>query len=297
MADIGYAPQAIIINGTTLTGIQSYTLDRREAALSLGADGVLHQTFHAIRRAAPRMDFTTVAAEALAGILGNTDAPMVKLTSNLDAFWAAQDADKPGLASSGHKGLRAAAGHVYLTGLRWSGGGGSGLEAAASAFFTSSDGTTNPLANITTPTLPTAAATEVLTLTACTLGGQTLGRVSSLDITIDPKAENSADMCYANGLPYPTLMQTAGVGGPIDIGATLETLDQVVTPTDTGTLVAVFTKYAQGGLISADTLTVTLANAMIREETRTAQQGNPSARRFRLWCRLDGVTKPITIAA
>ena len=287
-----YGLQAVTIDSTVLTGIKSYNFDRRERTLSADTDGTLHRTFHAVKRAAPKVDFSTVAVESLIALLtGSLDAPMREIASAVDFAFAQQATAGPGYGGT-HRGVRLAKGHVYLTGLKWSPGG-DGLEAACSVFGLSADGTTDPVALIT-PTLPVVTPSEVFTLTSLTLGGQPVTKCQNLDFTIDPKAENNVeDVCYDLGLPFPKLMAVAGAAGPIEVDAMVETLDQGVAPASTGTLVAVFTQYAFGGTLAVNTVTVTINASMIREETRVG--GRPSARRFKVFARHDGTNRPLTI--
>lgn len=287
-----YGLQAVTIDSTVLTGIKTYNFDRRERMLSADTDGTLHQTFHAAKRAAPKVDFSTVAVESLMGILtGSLDAPMKNITTAADFLFALQASATPGYGGT-HRGIRLTKGHIYLTGLKWSPAG-DGLEAACSAFGLSADGTTDPVTLIT-PTLPTVTPVEVFTLTSLMLGGQAVTKCQSLDIGIDPKGENNVeDVCYDLGLPFPKEMAVAGAAGPIEVSATVELLDQAVAPANSGSLVAVFTQYAFGATIAANTLTVTINAAQIREEARTA--GRPSTRRFKVLGRHDGTNRPLTI--
>lgn len=287
------ALQAVTIDATVLSGIRGYNLDRRERMLSPDTDGTLHQTFHAAKRAAPKVDFSTVAVESLMGILtGSLDAPMKNITTAVDFCFALQASATPGYNGT-HRGIRLTKGHIYLAGLRWSPGA-DGLEAACSAFGLSADGTTDPVSLIT-PTLPTVTPVEVFTLTSLTLGGLAVTKCSSLDIGIDAKAENNVEeVCYDLGLPHPKEMAVAGAAGPIEVSGTVEMLDQGGAPTTSGSLIAEFTQYAFGATLSANTLTVTINAALIREEARTG--GRPSTRRFKILGRHDGTNRPITIA-
>ena len=287
-----YGLQAVTIDSTVLSGIKSYSFDRRERMLDAQTDGTLHQTFHAAKRAAPKVDFSTVAVESLMGLLtGSLDAPMKNIATAADFIFALQASATPGYGGT-HRGIRLTKGHIYLTGLKWAPGG-DGLEAACSAFGLSADGTTDPVTLIT-PTLPVVTPAEVFTLTSLTLGGQTVTKCQNLDIGIDPKGENNVeDVCYDLGLPFPKEMAVAGAAGPIEVSATVELLDQAVAPTTSGTLVAVFTQFAFGATLAVNTLTVTINAAQIREESRTA--GRPSSRRFKVLGRHDGTNRPLTI--
>lgn len=288
-----YGLQAVTIDATVLSGIKAYSLDRRERMLAADTDGTLHQTFHAAKRGAPKVDFSTVAVESLMGILtGSLDAPMKNIATAADFLFALQASATPGYGGT-HRGIRLSKGHIYLVGLKWSPSA-DGLEAACSAFGLSADGTTDPVTLIT-PTLPVVTPVEVFTLTSLTLGGVAVTKCQSLDIGIDPKAENNVeDVCYDLGLPFPKEMAVAGAAGPIEVSATVETLDQAAAPATSGSLIAVFTQFAFGGHLAANTMTVTINAGQIREESRTG--GRPSGRRFKILGRHDGTNRPITIS-
>lgn len=288
-----YGLQAVTIDATVLTGIKSYNFDRREKSLDANNDGTVHRTMHAVKRAAPKVDFSTVACKSLIALLnGSLDAPMLNLATGAAFVFALQSATVPGYGGT-HRGISMAKGQVYLTGFKWSPSG-DGLEAAATCFGLSADGTTDPVA-LTTPSLPTVTPVEVFTLTSMTLGGQPVTKCQSFDLSIDPKADNGVeDVCYDLGLPFPKIMAVAGAAGPIEIDATIETLDQAVAPSATGTLVAVFTQYAFGGTLGTATITLTINASMIREASRVG--GRPSTRRFRIMARHDGTNRPLTLA-
>lgn len=287
--------QAVNLDGTWLTGIKGQGLERREKHLIEGNSGTLHQTFHCVRRGAPKASFSTVAVGALLALLStSTDAPMKNIATALDLVYAAQEPTKPGYATTGHLCDRIAKGHVYLSGLAWSKTG-DGLEASVDAFGLSADGTTNPVA-AATPTLPTDEPTEVYALTSATLGGQAISQAESVTIAIDHRGENNIEsICHSLDLPFPVLMATAGVNGQVAVEATLECNDLAVAPSATGTLVLVFTKFAFGGTIGTGTITVTINAGMIREESKAAQHGSPATRRFKIMASFDGTNLPLTV--
>lgn len=288
-----YGMYAAIIDGTNLTGIKSYTLDRRERNLNGDNDGLLHQTMHAAKRAAPKIDFSTVAVESLMGLLtGSLDAPMRSIATAADFIFPQKGASAPGYSGT-HRGVRLAKGHIYLDGLKWSPAA-DGLEAGCSAFGLSADGLTDPV-ELITPSLAAITPVEVFTLTALELGGVDILKCSNWDLTIAHKGENNVEeVCYDLGLPFPKDMQVAGAAGPIEVSGVIEGLDQSISPTTSGTMVAEFTQYAFGGSLGTNKLTVTVNAAMIREVTRTGNR--TSGRRWAFFGRHDGTNRPLTIS-
>lgn len=291
-----YGLEAVILDGTTLTGCKGFSVAQRERHTSLGTDGTVHQTFHAAARKAPKVDFTTVAVkQLLAALTTSLEVPMKTIATAVDFNFSRQDDAKPGKNATGHTGSRITSGHVYANAFRWAPGG-DGLEASVEVFGLSANGTTDPITGIT-PTLVTPTPAEVFTLTSLNLGGQSITKCSSLELAIAHQGENNDEsLCYNLGLPMPTMMRVAGASGPVEISASIETLDQVVAPTTSGTLVAVFTALAFGGTLGSATVTLTLNAAMIREDTKAAQQGSPGTRRFAIKARHDGTNRPLTWA-
>ena len=287
--------QAVILDGTTLTGCKGYNLQRREKFLTLGSDGTVHQTFHGVQRAAPMVQFQTVGVEQLLTALSSSlECPMKTIATAVDFNFAKQNNAAPGNNATGHTGSRIASGHVYLNGLKWSPSS-DGLEAGVDVFGISADGTTDPVATIA-PTLVTPTPAEVFTLTSLTLGGASVTKTLNFDLSIKHQAENNNEsVCYNNGLPQPMNMQVAGSAGPIEIACTIETKDQALAPTTTGTMVAVFTQYTFGGGLSANIITLTINSALIREDSKGATQGSGGTRRFNLMARHDGTNRPLTI--
>lgn len=291
-----YGLEAVILDGTTLTGCKGFSLSQRERHVSLGADGTLHQTFHSVARKAPKVDFSTVAVKSLLGALTTSlDVPMKNIATAVDFNFSRQDDTKPGKNATGHTGSRFTLGHVYCNAFRWSPGG-DGLEASCELFGLSANGTTDPITGIT-PTLVSPTSAEVFTLTSATVGGQAITKVNSVEIAIAHQGENNDEtLCYNVGLPMPTQMRVAGASGPIEISGTIEILDQVVAPTTSGTVVLVFTQMAFGGTLGAATVTLTINAAMIREDSKSAQQGSPGTRRLMFKGRHDGTNRPLSWA-
>ena len=291
-----YGLEAVILDGTTLTGCKGFSLDQREKRTTQGADGTLHQTFHNVQRKAPKVDFSTLAAKQLLSVLTTSlDVPMKNIGTAVDFNFSRQDDTKPGKNATGHVGSRFTKGHVYCSGFKWSPGG-DGLEASCELFGLSSNGTTDPITDIT-PTLVSPTSAESFTLTSLTVGGVAVTKCQAYDLSIAHQGENNDEsLCYNLGLPMPTMMKVAGAGGQIAIGGSIELLDQSISPATSGTIVAVFTQTAFGGTLGSATVTLTINAAMIREDTKTAQQGSPGIRRFAFMGRHDGTNRPLTWA-
>lgn len=294
-----FAFNAVRLNGTLLGGIDAPNFDRRENQMARGDDGQVHQTTAAVIRIAPMASFSTVAARALAVILGTGDeVPHVALdgTNGLELLGLKINDAGPGYASGiVHARRQGARGALYLSGLSWSPG--DVLRASAEAFFLGASGTADPVASslTTAPTLP--LNTEQMGLETLTLGGTTLTRVRSLDISIDHRAANDIeDICYNLGLPHPLLLATAGINGPAEVTATVETLDLDTVIAGSGTLVAGFKSLNHLGVgLGSNALTVTLNAAIIREVSIPGQAGGAGVRRFEIRATFNGTNKPLTI--
>jgi hypothetical protein len=280
------------INGTSLTGVRSSGLDRRESQAVAATDGTLHQTSAPILRTAPRAGFSTLAVRALIGILTNGNVPYLAL--NGSTGWrgiALKIGTTPAYdAGTAHIARTMASGMVLLDGITWSPG--QPAEAAVSVFGLSADGTTDPVASATIalPTLPTAQ--EQCVLTTLTVNGQAITRVQSLSISIGHQVENSADLCYLNGLPYPTQLQQPGVGGATEITCQIDTRDFAVAVAN-GTVVATFAVLNHNGVgTSASVATITLAATVARET-----QLDRETRRIEIRATWNGTTNPISVAA
>lgn len=297
---MSFAFNTVRLNGSLLGGITSPSFDRREQQNRRGDDGQIHQTAASVIRAAPMASFETVAARALAVILGTGDeVPFVALdgTNGLELLGLKANTAGPGYASgSVHARRKGAVGQLFLGGLSWSPA--NELRARANAYFVSSDGTTDPCPADTTtaPTIP--VNTERLVLSTLTLAGDAVTACSSFDLTIDHKAENNIEpLCFDKGLPYPKAVHSAGINGPSDIALSLDVLDMTTAFTATGTVVAVFTALNHLGVgIASNTLTVTLANCTIREETGQGSEGGGAGSR-RIVCRptYNGSTLPLAL--
>jgi hypothetical protein len=294
-----FAFNAVRLNGTMLAGIGAPNFERRETGVSRASDGQIHKTTESIIRAAPKASFETVAARALAVILGTGDAiPYVPLdgSNGLELIGLKLNTTGPGYASGTvHPYRKGAVGSLYLDGLSWSPA--DVLKARASAFFSSAAGGTDPVTSglTTAPTLP--ANEEQLVLTALTVLGVSVTRAQSFDLSIDHRAENNVEsVCYNTGLPYPVQVAHAGINGSTDIGLGIDTLDLDSALTGNGDIVAVFTNLNHLGVgIDTETLTVTLSNCIVREEAIPGADGGAGSRRLTARPTYNGSTQPLTI--
>lgn len=292
-----FAFNAVRLNssGSLLGGIEAPNLDYRETSLARGDDGQIHQTTVAISRAAPMASFTTVAARALAVILGTGDeVPHVALdgSNGIELFGLRLNASGPGYASgSVHAKRQMTAGGLYLSGLSWSPA--DVLRASADVFGTSSNGTTSPVtpSTVAAPTLP--LNTEQLVLESLTVGGEAVTRARSYDVAIDHKAENNVeDICYSTGLPFPMILAQPGVNGPSEITCDIDTLDLTTSFPGSGAIVATFKVLNHLGVgLGSDALVATLNTSQIREATIG---GN--VRRLSCRATFDGSNRPFTLA-
>lgn len=287
------------LNGTTLTGLRSMTYDERTQESILGSDGSLHQTNAAIIRAAPMARGTTVSVRTLFSTLGTGDeVPFVALngSTGLVLYGGVINTAAPGYAGSGsHRSITGLNGTVFLESVRWSAG--QAAEADFVTYFKTSSGGTSPVTKATNASLPTIpAASEQLVLTACTLNSVSLTSLLSVDVTVNPGAENNSDECYSLGLPYPVLVTQAGAGGQTEVTATIETTALVAT-VGSGDLVLTFTAMnALGTGVGSGTATVTINGVLARDEVIQGDNGAPARRRIQIRGTYDGNNAPITIA-
>ncbi len=293
-----FAFNLLKINGNLLTGISSPNLDHRKTTRPLAHDATLHQTGAAVIRTAPMVRASTIAVRAMFLLFGTGDeVPFLALdgTNGVELIGAKIATAAPGyLATSTHASRKIAAGDAYLSRISWNPG-----DVARSEFDIygiSADGTTDPVAAsvVALPTLP--LNTEQTVLSSLLLGDLTLTRVASLDIQISHQGENNdEETCYSLGKPFPMLCKRAGVGGAIEVIATIETLDLTSTWTQ-GALVAVFTQVNNRGVgLDTETATVTINTPLILEDTIVGQDGGPAKRRITVRGLYDGTNKPITL--
>ena len=276
----------VSLAGTTLTGQQSVSYDRRPTKFSLGSSGTLHQTFHNRMRESPMLRIQTVGLqEAIDLMTGSTDAPMrlgavtailAKTAANAPAFDA---------TAASHKLVTAALCETYLREISWSDG--APAMVTLEAYPYSSDGTTDPAVETATNAPAVVTPVESYTLTGCTLNSVALDP-ESVTLSINPKCENNARECFRMGLPFPTFVTKAPLAGPIEISCAIDT-PLVGAAIGAGALVLTFTQMAQGGLLGGDTLVVTLNAGLPLVESLGA------LRRLTFHARANGATLPMTI--
>lgn len=294
----GFNFSVVKLNGTALVGIRSPDYQRREKYAPIGTDGTLHQTSNAVIRTAPMASWQTIAVRALVAILnGSTDLPMKAhdATNGLEMIGMQINSAGPGYdATAIHASRKAPRGQTYLSGLSWSPG--DVLVASCDSYFISAAGGTDPVTISSTTALPTLSVnTQQLTLTSLVIGGLTITRVQSWEMSIGHKCENNDEsVCYNTGLPHPILLTQAGVNGQTEFTMTVDTLDLNGAVTAAGTAVAVFSTINPLDVgVTAVTTTATLNGSLIREE---AIQGQPGGRRITVRGTYNGTNLPFALA-
>jgi hypothetical protein len=286
---------SLAINTNVIKGLTAPpSLQRRQTRRRSASSGALHHTAGFIIRTAPRIDVSSRAlGQILALLNGSLEAPMLALDGTNGAVAIAPQlaAAQPGwMAGTTGTQWQLARGEVYATRIAWSHGDPDAVV-DLSIFGVSSDGSADPVAESHATAAPAHGQDdEAWTLTACTLNGVAL-TPESLTISIDARAENTAQDCYTAGLIHPVVVTKAGVAGPIMITAEIETL-LVQATLGTGPLVCTFTQRAQGGLLTGTTKVLTLNGGMIGDE---GLGGQPLARRISYEARHDGTNRPLTI--
>lgn len=290
-----YAATAVKFNTTVLVGITKSTHDFRYKSKKVGNSGSTHIRQAQIEKSAPIISFSTYSVQSLLSILSNSDCPMVNLSgAGLIKYAIQGNPNGPGVNSSGHGVATMLTGQAYLSKLSW--GIDSYLSADVEAFGLSSDGTTNPLVETTclTAALPALTADELMTLVSATYGGtDMLPGLTKLDINFDHKAKNDDAACYTGGLPHPTRIITAGVGGPVEISGTFETTDLSLSiPASPAiTLAFGFKPYIFGGAFgSVKTLSILLA--MVEQNAEDLASATPGTQRFSFTGTVTAATYP-----
>lgn len=290
-----YHIQDVSINGSARSGVRGVMLDRAWSDLAAGSSGTVQETLHAQIKSNPTAEFRTVQVGAWLTMLnGSSDAPCLTLSSCV-MYGALAATDLVGYASGTvHEKRTATAGMVFMTGLSWSDG--DVAELTARAVFRSTTGTTDPIVQALTvlPALPTPA--EAWTVTGLTVGGVSVARVRRVNLSIDPKIQQRSEA----GLPYPVLVFGGGPGGQIEFRLEFETEDISAVGTDlvTGNVVVTLTQYAQGGILSGTTKTITLANCLLRDASGpiNGSQGSLATRTWVARPRYNGTTYPMVVA-
>jgi hypothetical protein len=279
---------AVVINGTTLLGITRSSHDYRNKVENQGNSGSTHVRMALVKRAAPMATFSTFAVNSLLGILAPSacDTPNVNLSSNgFEKYSLKNKADGPGIDSTGHGKASIAKGSVYLDKISWSDGG--YVTADATVLGRSTDGTTNPLvevSNIASASLPSLAAGEELyDLVSATQGGTAIDGLSSFEINFGHKAVNDKEGtggCYTYGLPYPTRILAAPANGPVEITGSFETSDVgLVIPSTALTLAFGMKPYAFGGTFGAQK-TISVLLALVTQTAEDLETASPGKQRY-----------------
>lgn len=285
---------AISLNGTQYSGIRGYQFDPGLEVNSEGSDGTVYETYHVVTATKPMAEFTTFSLKTMITALNDSsDLPLEALNGSTGLVMYGQKylSGSPGFnASSVHASRTAANGVIYMTGIRWSRG--QKAEMALRAMFKSTNGTTDPVTAAVNAALPTQPIpTEGFTLSALTINGSTITTVNSIDIAIDPRMEFE----YTTGLPHPTDISAAGVNGKLAITLRADVGD-IDLGSGTGSVSAVFTKYAQGGGLDADTVTLTCNANWTSEEGLSGDNGQPMSRTLVTRTRYAGSTRPFAWA-
>jgi hypothetical protein len=286
------------LNGSTVTGLKSASIDYRRQESVLGQDGSLHQTSSAVMRTAPVARVTTVAVRALFTLLGTgAETPFLALngSTGLVLYGGVIKTTGPGYATgANHKSLTAINGIVFLDAVRWSIG--QPAEADYSVYIRSTAGGTDPVTSSITATLPTIPNnTEQLALSALTVNSVALTRVMSFDVTFAHRGENNSDECYQNGLPHPVLIAEAGSGGQTEIICNIETTDLLAVIGSGQVVITLTTLNALGVGLASTTAVLTINGVLALDNQIDGDNGGPAKRRIQIRGTWDGSTKPCSI--
>lgn len=285
-----FAVQQIKFNNVLYPGIAGWSADPGVDVNSDQLDGTVHETAHHGMSSAPVAEMTTRNLAFLSVLDGSLDAPLKDFdgTNGLILYGAkAKSRDHGYLATSSHLTRSSPHGILLCTGINWSKK--QKAELALKAMFLSADGTTAAMTPGLAALPPLPVPDFGYTLSALTLDGDAIESVESLSITCDHKAAFE----YLAGLPEPTGVSGAGVNGPIAwrMSASIGDCD---AGSGTGACAAVYKRFAQGGGIGADTLTVTFNANWSVEEGLGGQAGSPMGRQLVVRPRLSGTTRPVT---
>ncbi len=295
-----YALQAATIDATTIAGWMGWDYDKGLEIRTLGSDGTLHETMSHVVRGVPKISLRSIALDALMDLLNTSvEVPMRNIGTSMILYAARKSLTTPGYSATAtdHRRLTIAKGHLYLDSISWAPD--QAVELMATLYPFAAAGGTDPVVEDNAGiTLPTAVAQEGWGLTSLTAGGVSFTNVEGFSIAIGHKATNADKAhCFQSSLPYPVDCIGAGVNGPTEIRAEFSTKDFAYNPTATGTIVAVFTKYAHGGIFSGTTKTLTLNGAHITEDQKSAAQDSGATRKFSARATFDGTTRPLTWTA
>lgn len=286
--------QAVSINNVTFPGNTGWSFNPGRETESGSLDGVQYETMQHEVALKPTADITTRSLKAvMVAFNSSTDLPMLTLDGAAGLRLVAGKAASglPGYASgSVHVQRTALRGLVYVSGVRWSKGGKAELSLKA-MIKGNGDGLT-PSVTESLVALPAQPTTDFgFTLSSLTLSGSAIPTPDSVEISIEPNFEHE----FLAGLPQPS--DIVGAGAKKELSITLKAeIGDCDLGSGSGTVVAVFTRYANGGGFSTDTVTFTLNTNWIAEEGLGGQSGSSASRSLLCRTRYNGITKPLTWA-
>lgn len=260
-----HAIKALDLNGTQYGGATGYQLDRGNEWNSEGLDSQIPETSHHLIRRRPMADIRTRSLKTVLSALNDSlFLPQKALdgSSGLRMVMAKAADGEPGFDANAnaHTTRTFLRGLIHMAGVSWSPGG--KAEMALRAFAKGNgDGLTGAVGEGTV-TMPTQPAPDFgFSLTALLLNNQTIKKIDSLGLEIEPNYEHD----FLLGLPEPTDIIGAGVRGPLSIR-----LNAAVGDIDLGSgsaaVQAVFTQYTSGGGFGTNTATFTLNGEFTVEE-------------------------------
>ena len=298
MSSEDFGIQAISVNGSGFAGVRGQSREMARTINSEGSDGTVFETLHTLSKSAQVASYDTVAAKTMLSAMGSSGTapfPFVKLngSTGLIMYCGRSASLAPGYdTGSYHLSRTALNGVITMERLAW---GGIGQDALLSckAFYTSTDGTTDPVSLSTTiavGSLPTPANTEAYVLSALTLDGVSIGPVNSCEIDIGHKFEYQ----YLAGLPYPTNTRGAGPNGRAELRLMADINGIELPDLGTGSVSAVFTARASGGTLGSSTLTFTFNGPWTIQQNEQGSNAGPMSGRFEVRPKWNGTTNPLT---
>jgi hypothetical protein len=293
-----YGIQAVSLNGTQRAGVIGRSSNRQRKIRKDANSGAVHTTLRSPIRTAPKAEITTVELLTWIPVLNDSTDILCKAldgSNGLKMYAGAHDPTKPGyLASSAHRLKTGLRGLLCVDQISYVAG--QAAEMTMSAYFKCTDGTTDPITDVTNAALPALPVpTEALILTSLTRGGSAVTAISSLLIKIDHKCTNDKDPeCYQAGLPHPVDIITAGVNDAIDISMELETTDLSQGESAGETWVATFTKLGQGGALGTTGVIITASNVYAHHDEEGGKEGSGDTIKIMGETRFDGTNKPLS---
>ena len=171
-----YTISAVMHKTTVISGVQDYTISPNQARVLLSGDGAINNTFTAIGRIEPQINFTTTAVKT--ALLGLGGADGIPIDENLDIYMH-KTSSAIEQAADTHIQCRATTGLIIPQTLTIPIGG-SGMPATLTytALLLSSNGVLAPVAF-------TGSSTLVATLQAGAAEAYVLGSVAINDVAVD----------------------------------------------------------------------------------------------------------------